>query len=256
MIRQSAYSEKLKDPRWQKKRLEILQRDDWRCQFCDNEKEMLQVHHLRYFKDAEPWDYDNRYLLTLCESCHKAESANRKMVENTLLLILRERKYSFEDLIKIGKGFLAKKSDTPEIIAATVNRLLTDNNVYDKVSRLTAFAEDDESQTSKGECIYSDKQTDNGCIPAHGLSVIRESWKDFTLTCEQWRLLYSALEGSFPGEIHGRILRIFFPTEPASRLAERNGALIQEKLFDFYKIPLEIECVIGATPRLEYKEID
>ena len=28
------YSEKLKDPRWQKKRLEILERDNFRCQYC------------------------------------------------------------------------------------------------------------------------------------------------------------------------------------------------------------------------------
>ncbi len=25
------YAEQLKDPRWQKRRLEILQRDEWRC---------------------------------------------------------------------------------------------------------------------------------------------------------------------------------------------------------------------------------
>lgn len=27
------YAEKLKDPRWQKRRLEIFERDDWTCQF-------------------------------------------------------------------------------------------------------------------------------------------------------------------------------------------------------------------------------
>jgi len=28
------YAEKLKDPRWQKKRLEIMERDEWTCQWC------------------------------------------------------------------------------------------------------------------------------------------------------------------------------------------------------------------------------
>ena len=30
-----AYYRKLRDPRWQKRRLEIFARDDWTCQGCD-----------------------------------------------------------------------------------------------------------------------------------------------------------------------------------------------------------------------------
>ena len=39
------YVEKLKDPRWQRKRLEILQRDDWKCYWCKDDKTTLNVHH-------------------------------------------------------------------------------------------------------------------------------------------------------------------------------------------------------------------
>lgn len=35
----SEYKEKLKDPRWQKKRLQIFERDDWCCQKCGDERE-------------------------------------------------------------------------------------------------------------------------------------------------------------------------------------------------------------------------
>lgn len=66
------YSEKLKDPRWQKKRLEILHRDDFRCVSCTCNHDTLHVHHLCYVPNTPPWGYDNDDLITLCESCHEA----------------------------------------------------------------------------------------------------------------------------------------------------------------------------------------
>lgn len=64
------YSEKLLDPRWQKKRLEIFQRDNFICRRCNNHKETLHVHHLVYRRGANPWDYENEVLLTVCDPCH------------------------------------------------------------------------------------------------------------------------------------------------------------------------------------------
>jgi len=63
------YSEKLRDPRWQKKRLEIMQRDRFRCRICHSEEETLNVHHIIYAK-GEPWEADDKDLVTLCEECH------------------------------------------------------------------------------------------------------------------------------------------------------------------------------------------
>lgn len=65
-----SYSDKLKDPRWQKKRLEIFKRDKFKCKLCGDEKTTLNVHHNVYFDYAEPWEYDNKDLVTLCEHCH------------------------------------------------------------------------------------------------------------------------------------------------------------------------------------------
>lgn len=64
------YSQKLRDPRWQKKRLEILQRDNWTCQSCQSTTKNLQVHHLVYRK-IDPWDYADTCYQTLCEDCHE-----------------------------------------------------------------------------------------------------------------------------------------------------------------------------------------
>ena len=66
------YVEKLKDPRWQKKRLEIFERDGWACKGCGNTKNTLHVHHLFYFKNKEPWEIHNGFLITLCENCHNS----------------------------------------------------------------------------------------------------------------------------------------------------------------------------------------
>lgn len=64
------YGELLKDPRWQKKRLEIMQRDNFMCQECGDDKSPLAVHHLIYYTNRLPWEYDNDELKTLCEGCH------------------------------------------------------------------------------------------------------------------------------------------------------------------------------------------
>jgi hypothetical protein len=65
------YYEKLKDPRWQKKRLEVMQQNDFSCEICGDGDNTLNVHHKEYFKDLEPWDYDVSQLACLCESCHE-----------------------------------------------------------------------------------------------------------------------------------------------------------------------------------------
>ena len=73
--KKSAYSEKLRDPRWQRKRLEILQRDDFSCQSCGDQESTLNVHHCYYSTGKLPWEYPDPSLVTLCESCHEAESS-------------------------------------------------------------------------------------------------------------------------------------------------------------------------------------
>jgi len=85
----SEYSEKLKDPRWQKKRLEILERDEWACQVCFDSGSTLVVHHRDYLPNTDPWDYPDSYLITLCEECHEKERKVRPVAENDLLGVLR-----------------------------------------------------------------------------------------------------------------------------------------------------------------------
>jgi len=66
-----SYSAMYRDPRWQKKRLEIMERDEFRCCSCGATDKTLNVHHAYYEKGKKPWEYDNKMLLTLCEDCHE-----------------------------------------------------------------------------------------------------------------------------------------------------------------------------------------
>lgn len=72
----SEYNTLLKSKRWFDKRKIILARDRNKCRSCGS-NENLQVHHRQYqiIKRTGlfqlPWKYDNRYLVTLCNKCHK-----------------------------------------------------------------------------------------------------------------------------------------------------------------------------------------
>ena len=71
----NTYYEKLKDPRWQKKRLQVLDRDEWTCTRCGAKDKTFNVLHWVYAKSGNPWDVKDDYLDTLCEDCHsKVES--------------------------------------------------------------------------------------------------------------------------------------------------------------------------------------
>lgn len=82
MGKQSAYALKLKDPRWQKVRLEVLERDGWMCQLCQDSESTLFVHHSYYLSGSEPWEYPISSLHTCCEGCHKEADAARVCIRN------------------------------------------------------------------------------------------------------------------------------------------------------------------------------
>lgn len=60
----------LKDPRWQKRKTEILTRDNFTCQLCGSTEKTLHVHHKYYLENHKPWEYGDNALITLCEECH------------------------------------------------------------------------------------------------------------------------------------------------------------------------------------------
>lgn len=87
--RRAEYAAKLRDPRWQKKRLEIMQRDEFTCQKCCDTTTTLNVHHNYYEPNTEPWDYPDSALVTFCEICHQEETDMRRQEEAYLLDVCR-----------------------------------------------------------------------------------------------------------------------------------------------------------------------
>ena len=76
----TTYSEKLKDPRWQRRRLEIFKKADFTCESCGATDKTLCVHHDLYLMGHEPWDYDDIILRCFCEECHEYTHNLKRLV--------------------------------------------------------------------------------------------------------------------------------------------------------------------------------
>lgn len=62
------YNEQLNDPRWKKRRVDILIRDKHTCQICGYLGPNVNVHHKKYTGMA--WEAPDEDLITLCKDCH------------------------------------------------------------------------------------------------------------------------------------------------------------------------------------------
>ena len=96
----TSYSDKLEDPRWQKMRLKVLERDEFTCQVCFNTESELHIHHKYYKKNLEPWEYPLKSLETICSECHADISANGNL-PNSLVEALSNICIGTEELMNI-----------------------------------------------------------------------------------------------------------------------------------------------------------
>lgn len=84
-----SYADKLKDGRWQLKRVEVMQRDNFTCCECHRPASCgvtLNVHHRFYKRVPNPWDYELDWLETLCEDCHERREDAILGIHTALLL--------------------------------------------------------------------------------------------------------------------------------------------------------------------------
>lgn len=89
-FKQTEYSKKLKDPRWQKVRLLVYDRDSFTCQCCGATDQTLNCHHKYYEKGLEPWEYPLDALITLCEECHTIETEQMHQACDSLILAMKK----------------------------------------------------------------------------------------------------------------------------------------------------------------------
>ena len=115
------YQEKLQDPRWQKKRLQVFERDEFTCRGCCDDEGSLHVHHLYYLPETEPWDYSLDALLTLCKPCHEQEGPARRAAEGRLLASLKKAGWMARDLDYISNALknIKPNDQTDVLVGAT-----------------------------------------------------------------------------------------------------------------------------------------
>ena len=106
--RSEEYKELLKSPKWKRKRTKILVRDGRKCIGCGCTTN-LEVHHIWYIIGNLPWQVPNKYLRTLCRTCHQAEH-DKKPIQKFFRQGCKSRKKLSKKTAKPKK-----KSKIPEL---------------------------------------------------------------------------------------------------------------------------------------------
>lgn len=106
------YWELLRDPRWQRRRLEIMENANFACQTCQAADKTLNVHHRLYRKGAMPWDYSDVELVCLCEDCHEIEHRWRGALDEVLAKLDAG---SLEFILGYAEGQLALNMEVSDL---------------------------------------------------------------------------------------------------------------------------------------------
>lgn len=133
----SEYARKLLDGRWQRKRLEILQRDNFCCTICQRSHN-VQIHHNWYLKNMEPWDYTADQLVSLCNEHHeeigelqeglkrllaRSGPAIQRQVYDYLFGLLNQKREVATPVVPVSTGKLPKLSAYRQNESARIPRL-------------------------------------------------------------------------------------------------------------------------------------
>lgn len=112
MRSKTTYAEQLLDPRWQKKRLEVLDYADFACEICGDDESTLHVHHKHYIRGRKVWEYDNEQLVCLCRQCHTNQHDNEEKFHDLIARIELDGPHSRDEVYFLISGFIGFK---PEI---------------------------------------------------------------------------------------------------------------------------------------------
>lgn len=149
------YSEKLKDPRWQKMRLAIMQRDGFACRDCGDGSEELHVHHCHCMK-GESWDTPAELILTLCKTCHE----NRGAVESGI----RE---------SLGRYFAAAHVDYLDGVADQIGATMAEPG-FDEYPEITISSGSLREYQSDLSWFYDLRQATGGDVIYNAILAIRK----------------------------------------------------------------------------------
>lgn len=129
----TAYSEKLRSPKWQKRRLEILSRDNFTCKLCGDEETELHIHHEKYV--GEPWEAPVEFLKTACKDCHSISHILSK--EGITIVKCIKVKSASEDIMNLicnddqgNTYFFQLRQDSPVFIVSFIKNSPSAKAIY------------------------------------------------------------------------------------------------------------------------------
>lgn len=114
--------ERLQDPRWQRKRLAVLERAGWKCEWCRTDEVNLQIHHGAYRRDAMPWEYPDEMLYCLCDHCHERAEARKAEAYWKLGLVAPWHQAHAVSLLRDLQRLLVDGASAEQLDALTVER--------------------------------------------------------------------------------------------------------------------------------------
>lgn len=113
-----SYSEQLKHPNWQRKRLEVLNAHNFSCVECGCRDCTLHVHHKQYLKGRMAWEYELDNFETLCEECHKEAHERKDLLDR---VVSRLPSSIQDDLVSLIIGFGEEYMESAEWPGADKN---------------------------------------------------------------------------------------------------------------------------------------
>lgn len=84
MSKDIPFAEQYNHPKWQERRLHILERAGWKCEACGEAEKQLNVHHKLYVRGRKVWEYEDDELRALCKDCHNAYDVIRKEIQKVV----------------------------------------------------------------------------------------------------------------------------------------------------------------------------
>ena len=160
-------------------RLKIMERDGFACRKCAAKDKTLHVHHHYYTKGAEPWEYDDEVLVTLCDDCHgQIEKASQQMklaFGNLMVSNVCSLKCAVEAIAFMGnvkRHYLVDSEfKSPELFLEFIGHRAVDELAKDHQTRRIASALDDLGLLNAANAKYADLFTVDRLFKLNGKEV-------------------------------------------------------------------------------------
>ena len=96
-----------------------MQDSKFECQNCGEDKKTLNVHHIIYRKDTDPWDYPSCLFKCLCEDCHKEWHEERDEFNENLASI-ESQSLGIEEFFWLADGIVFNNIPSLEAVECCV----------------------------------------------------------------------------------------------------------------------------------------